>query len=188
VVIVSDKIIVSELILTEYFCCDLQDCKGACCIEGDSGAPLSKEECNLLDAAWERYLPYMQRAGIEAVKQQGRWVVDIEDEAVTPLIGKGDCAYSYIDKDTCMCALEKYWTKYGTSFRKPISCWLYPIRVQKLSNGTIGLNYHRWHVCSAARELGAKKNIKVFEFCKDPLIHSFGEDVYRAISMAADTL
>ena len=187
-VVVSDKIIVSELVLTEYFCCDIQACKGACCIEGDSGAPLTKEECEKLDKEWQRFIPYMQSEGVEAVQKQGRWVIDIEDDAVTPLIGKGDCAYSYMDKDICMCAIEKYWTECGSPWRKPISCWLYPIRVQKLSNGTIGLNYHRWYVCSAARELGLQKDIRVFEFCKEPLIQTYGEDVYRAIKMAADTL
>lgn len=187
-VLVSEKIIVSELVLTEYFCCNPAVCKGICCVEGDSGAPLTKEECVLLDAQWRRFLPHMQPSGAKAIEKQGAWVVDIEDDAVTPLIDGGECAYAFFEKGICLCAIERYWSKSGTPLRKPNSCWLYPIRVQKLSNGTLGLNYHRWHLCQEARELGAEKKIRVFEFCREPLIHCFGEDVYRAITMAADSL
>ncbi|NLA16286.1 MAG: DUF3109 family protein [Bacteroidales bacterium] len=173
--------------LTEYFCCHPALCKGFCCVEGDSGAPLTPEECVLLDAEWPRFAHYMQPSGIETIKRQGAWVIDVEEDAVTPLIDKGECAYAYFnDSGTCMCAIEKHWTVHQAPLRKPNSCWLYPIRVQKLSNGSIGLNYHRWHLCQPARELGTEKKMRVFEFCKEPLIHCFGEKVYRAITMAAD--
>ncbi|HPQ56066.1 MAG TPA: DUF3109 family protein [Bacteroidales bacterium] len=185
-IIVSDKIIVSESVLTEYFCCDIPVCKGICCVEGDSGAPLTENECELLERDWTLYTPYMQDEGIHAVEKQGPWVRDIEDDAVTPLIDGKECAYAYFKDGNCMCAIEKAWRPGVSSFRKPISCWLYPIRVQKLSEDAVALNYHQWHLCRAARELGAKKKIRVFEFAKEPLIHCFGEEVYRAISRAAD--
>ncbi len=185
-IIVSDKIIVSENILTEYFCCDVPACKGICCVEGDSGAPLTDKECSLLERTWTMYAPYMQPAGVRSIKKQGSWVRDIEDDAVTPLIDGKECAYAYFRDGLCMCAIEKAREQGVSTFRKPISCWLYPIRVQKLSENTVALNYHQWHLCRAACELGAKKKIRVFEFAKEPLIHCFGAEVYRAISRAAD--
>lgn len=185
-IFISDKIIVSESVLTESFCCDVPVCKGICCVEGDSGAPLTPAECSLLERNWKLYAPYMQPDGIRSVEKQGSWVRDIEDDAVTPLIEGKECAYAYFKDGICMCAIEKAWSLGVSSFRKPISCWLYPIRVQKLSEDTVALNYHQWHLCRAARELGAQKKVRVFEFVKEPLIHCFGPDVYRAITRAAD--
>jgi hypothetical protein len=186
VIIVSDKIIVSEGVLTGHFCCDLPVCKGICCVEGDSGAPLTPEECRLLEQEWEQYMPYMQRKGVCAVEIQGPWVNDFEDDAVTPLIEGKECAYAFFRDGNCMCAIEKAWNEGISSLRKPISCWLYPIRVQKLTGDTIGLNYHQCHLCSTARLQGEKKKVRVFEFLKEPLIHCFGREVYRAIKEAAD--
>jgi len=186
VIVVSDKIIVSEDVLKEYFCCNVPVCNGICCVEGDSGAPLTPQECTLLERDWSLYAPYMQPKGIHSVDIQGPWVRDIEDDAVTPLIDGKECAYAYFNGKTCMCAIEKAWNLGISNFRKPISCWLYPIRVQRLSEDTVALNYHQWHFCRAARELGTQKKIRVFEFVKEPLIHYFGPEVYRAISQAAD--
>lgn len=107
-------------------------------------------------------------------------------DTVTPLIEGKECAYAFFQDRNCLCAIEKAHIGGVSSFRKPVSCWLYPIRVQKLADGAIGLNYHKWYLCSAARELGAKKKIRVFEFVKEPLIHCFGPDVYQAIRQAAD--
>jgi len=186
VIVVTDKILVSESILTEYFACDLQVCRGICCVEGDSGAPLALEECTYLETEWPGYIPYMQTTGVRSVEKQGPWTLDVEGDTVTPLIEGKECAYAFFKDRNCLCAIEKAHSLGVSSFRKPISCWLYPIRVQKLADGAIGLNYHKWYLCSAARELGAKKKIRVFEFVKEPLIHCFGPDVYQAIRQAAD--
>mgnify|MGYP005819635267 FL=1 len=185
-ILVSDKIIVSEGVLTGHFCCDTPVCRGYCCVEGDSGAPLTDRECSLLEQEWTRYAAYMQPQGVKAMEKQGPWIRDIEEDAVTPLIDGKECAYAFFSDGQCKCAIEKAWDEGISSFRKPISCWLYPIRVQKLSQDTTGLNYHQWHLCQPARALGENKKIRVFEFLKEPLVHCFGEDVYRAIKEAAD--
>ncbi|HQQ80688.1 MAG TPA: DUF3109 family protein, partial [Bacteroidales bacterium] len=102
------------------------------------------------------------------------------------LIEGKECAYAFFRDGICRCAIEKAYSEGVSSFRKPVSCWLYPIRVRKLADGVIGLNYHKWYLCGAARELGAKKKTRVFEFLKEPLTHCFGPDVYQAIRQAAD--
>ena len=183
---VSDKILVSENILTEYFTCNPRACQGICCVEGESGAPLTQEECTYLETEWPRYIPTMQNAGVHAVEKQGPWTLDIEGDTVTPLIEGKECAYAFFRDRNCLCAIERAHNQGVSSFRKPISCWIYPIRVQKLADGLIGLNYHKWYLCSTARELGAQKKIRVFEYLKEPLIHCFGRDVYQAIRQAAD--
>jgi len=186
VIIISDKIIVSDGVLTGHFCCDLPVCKGICCVIGESGAPVTSDESHLLEREWERYIPFMQNKGVRTVKTQGPWVKDCDDDAVTPLIEGGECAYAYFSDGNCMCAIEKAWNEGISSLRKPMSCWLYPIRIQKLSGDTIGLNYHQSYLCGGARILGEKKKVRVFEFLKEPLIHYFGQEVYRAIEEAAN--
>ncbi|HNR27478.1 MAG TPA: DUF3109 family protein [Bacteroidales bacterium] len=185
-IIVSDKILVSENILTEYFTCNPRACQGICCVEGESGAPLEQDECTLLETEWTRFVPFMQKTGVRAIEKQGPWTLDIEGDAVTPLIEGKECAYAFFRDGICRCAIEKAYSEGVSSFRKPVSCWLYPIRVRKLADGVIGLNYHKWYLCGAARELGAKKKTRVFEFLKEPLTHCFGPDVYQAIRQAAD--
>ena len=185
-IIVSDKILVSENILTEYFTCNPRACQGICCVEGESGAPLEQDECTLLETEWTRFVPFMQKTGVRAIEKQGPWTLDIEGDAVTPLIEGKECAYAFFRDGICRCAIEKAYSEGVSSFRKPVSCWLYPIRVRKLADGVIGLNYHKWYLCSTARELGAQKKIRVFEYLKEPLIHCFGRDVYQAIRQAAD--
>ena len=105
---------------------------------------------------------------------------------MTPLIDGKECAYAFFENGICCCAIERAWSKGETSFRKPISCWLYPVRVQKLANNTIALNYHEWHLCQAACRKGEQLKLRVFEFLREPLIHCFGEETYKAIQEAAD--
>ena len=150
---IDDKIVSSEL-LTERFCCDLSHCKGICCVEGNAGAPLEIDEVEVLEHEWEAYRPYMKPEGIEAVERQGFMVLDEDGDLTTPLIGEAECAYSFEENGVTMCAIERAWREGRTPFRKPISCHLYPIRLITLSNGTVGLNYHRWDVCDSARRLG----------------------------------
>ena len=182
---VSDKILVSESILTEYFACDVQACRGICCVEGDSGAPLAQEECTYLETEWPRYIPYMQNTGVRAVEKLGPWTLDIDCDTVTPLIEGKECAYAFFQDRNCLCAIERAHNQGVSSFKARFVLALSHTG-SKLADGAIGLNYHKWYLCSAARELGAKKKIRVFEFVKEPLIHCFGPDVYQAIRQAAD--
>ena len=183
-----DGKIVSDDILTECFACDIARCKGECCVDGNSGAPLEMEEADILEEEYGNYKPYMTPEGIESVERQGFMVVDCDGDYTTPLVDDAECAYSYRENGITLCAIEKAFREGKCSFRKPISCHLYPIRLISLSNGTIGLNYHRWNVCSSACENGRKLGIPVYKSLREPIIRRFGEEFYKALECAEDLL
>ncbi len=179
-----DNKIVSTDLLKECFACDISKCKGICCVEGNAGAPLEEEEVAILEKEYPNYKPYMTGLGIQAVEEQGFMVLDEEGDLTTPLVNDAECAYAYVENGVTLCAIEKAWAEGKTPFRKPISCHLYPIRLINFSNGTVGLNYHRWSVCSSARECGKKLGLPVYKALKEPIIRRFGEDFYHALEAA----
>ena len=148
-VIIDDKIVSSE-IFTEYFACDYAVCGGACCIIGDSGAPMEEDEPERIEANYGRFSPLMSPEGRAVVEEKGFFEIDSDGDMVTPLVpGREECAYAACDEDgNWFCTIERSWCRGGSDFVKPISCRLYPIRVSRLSNGMIALNLHRWNICS----------------------------------------
>lgn len=184
---IDDKIVSADL-LRECFACDLTACKGACCVEGNAGAPLEADEVDILEREYEAYKPYMTSEGIAAIERQGFMVIDEEGDYTTPLVDNAECAYSYCENGITFCAIEKAWKEGRTAFRKPISCHLYPIRLVRFSNGTIGLNYHRWSVCKTARDCGKRSDIPVYQALREPIIRHFGEDFFQALEAAANYL
>ena len=155
--------IISLDIFEKKFCCDLAVCKGICCVEGDSGAPLEEGEAEQIRENYERIKPYMKPEGIAAVEEQGFSVVDIEGDMVTPLIGGRECAYIIEENGCSWCAIEKAWSRGESSFRKPISCHMYPIRVKQYQNYE-AMNYDQWTICACARLKGEQEGIPVYVF------------------------
>ena len=184
---IDDKIVSADL-LRECFACDLSQCRGICCVEGNAGAPLEADEVDILEREYEAYRPYMTAEGIEAVERQGFMVVDADGDYTTPLVNDAECAYARNENGVTLCAIEKAWLEGKTPFRKPISCHLYPIRLVHFSNGSIGLNYHRWSVCEPARRCGRKLGIPVYRALREPIIRRFGEEFYRALEAADELL
>lgn len=184
---IDDKIVSADL-LRECFACDLSQCRGICCVEGNAGAPLEADEVDILEREYEAYRPYMTAEGIEAVERQGFMVVDADGDYTTPLVDDAECAYARNENGVTLCAIEKAWLEGKTPFRKPISCHLYPIRMVHFSNGSIGLNYHRWSVCEPARRCGRKLGIPVYRALREPIIRRFGEEFYRALEAADELL
>ncbi|MEF9930703.1 MAG: DUF3109 family protein [Bacteroidales bacterium] len=183
------KHLVSSEIFTEYFMCDYAVCKGCCCIIGDSGAPIKKREEKTFKFEYENYKDYMTPQGRDVIEMQGFGVVDRDGDLVTPLINNEKCAYTSFDNQmNCLCAVERAYYCGKSKFKKPISCWLYPIRVSTFSNGTIVINLHRWDICSAAFEKGKKEKVPVYKFLREPLIHRFGEEFYSSLEEAAKSL
>ena len=180
-------ILVSEDVITEYFACDYPVCKGCCCIIGDSGAPLEEEELPELEEHYPVYSPLMRPQGRSQVDKDGFFDIDRDGDLVTPTVdGTGECAYTTFDEEgNCFCAIEKCFFAGKCSFRKPVSCWLYPIRVTKLSNGGQALNLHRWHLCKDAYEKGKREGIHVYEFLREPLSTAYGKEFYEALCAAA---
>lgn len=180
-------IIFSLDILEKKFICDLADCHGSCCRDGDSGAPLSDDEVKVLDEILPSVKDYMRPEGLKAVEEQGTSVVDFENDNVTPLIDNAECAYTVIGDGIFRCAIEQAWTEGKIKFRKPVSCHLFPIRTKKFSD-FLALNYQELPVCSGARRKGFKDGVFVYEFLKEPLIRALGEKVYDELCIAAEEL
>lgn len=183
-------ILVSEDVVTEYFSCDYAKCKGCCCIIGDSGAPLDETELDELEKHYPVYSELMRPEGRAQVDKDGFFIIDRDGDIVTPVVdGSEECAYTTFDDDgNCFCSIERCFFKGTCSFRKPISCWLYPIRVTKLTGGGLALNLHRWAICSDAYEKGKREGTRVYEFLREPLVAAFGEEFYSALSEAAKRL
>lgn len=182
---IDDKIVATD-VLTSRFCCDIAQCKGQCCVDGNSGAPLDEEEKNLLKDSYPQYKKYMKPEGVEVIEREGFAITDFEGDLTTPLIGDAECAYSISENGGTWCAIEKSWSRGECEYRKPISCHLYPIRLVKLSNGFTGLQYHRWSICRPAEIKGAKEGTPVYVAVKDALIRRFGVDFYEQLLDAVE--
>ena len=180
-------ILVSEDVVLEYFSCDYDICKGKCCIIGDSGAPLKEEELEPIEANYDVFSPLMRPEGRQAVEEKGFFEIDRDGDLVTPLVpGSEECAFCLFENGNCFCSMERQYFAGACSFRKPISCQLYPIRVKELGAGRLGLNLHRWDICRCAFEKGRREGIRVYQFLKEPLVRAFGEEFYEALCMAAE--
>lgn len=177
-------ILVSEDVVAEFFCCDYAVCRGACCIEGDSGAPLEEDEPIRLERNFPEFSKLMSPQGRRAVDKKGFFEIDPEGDMVTPLAEESsECAFCHFGPSgECLCAIEK------CGLKKPVSCSLYPVRVTKLTGGGIALNLHRWNICASAFEKGRKEHIRAYWFLKKPLAENFGEDFYDALEAAAEHL
>ncbi|MAI23244.1 MAG: hypothetical protein CL828_04225 [Crocinitomicaceae bacterium] len=176
--IALDDTLISEDVFDTLFACDLKACKGACCVEGESGAPLTDEEVERLEEAFQVVKGQLRPEALAVIDEVGLFEVDQDGEYVTPIIDGRECVYATFDKDgTAKCAFEAAWREGKSDWPKPISCHLYPIRLKELQDFT-ALNVHRWPICDGARTCGAKANITVLDFCKTALIRRFGEAWY----------
>ena len=181
-------VLISDEVLTERFVCDLENCMGACCIEGDAGAPVDLDEImqieNVLPIIWDQ----LSIPARKVINKQGVAYTDPEGQLVTSIVNNKDCVFTcYDEKGCCFCALEKAYREGKTRFYKPLSCHLYPIRHKKVGD-LDALNYHQWEVCKAAVLLGQKKDVRVYEFLKEPLIRKFGEAWYQELTEAVEEL
>lgn len=178
---IDDKIVSLE-VLREEFTCNLTACKGACCVEGDAGAPLTDEELEIIETEYPNFKDFLRPEGRESVENQGTYIKDVDGEWVTPLRDGKECAYTVFDgKGMALCGIELAWKEGKTSFRKPISCHLYPIRTRKYKEFE-AVNYERWHIGSDACVLGKELKMPVYQFAKDALIRKYGEAWYEALA------
>jgi hypothetical protein len=173
--------VLSDDIAEKLFVCHTEKCKGACCVEGDAGAPLSKDELTVLEEIFDKVKPFLTEEGIAAIEAQGVHVIDQDGDHSTPLQPSGACAYAVADKKGVLkCGIEQAYLAGKITFRKPISCHLYPIRVSKFDDYD-ALNYHRWHICSDACTLGAQLGVPLYVFLKEALIRAYGEAWYAEL-------
>jgi hypothetical protein len=174
--------IVSDELLNKQFVCDLNACKGECCVAGESGAPLDKEELPILMEILDKVKPYMNKKGIKAIEKNGPYVLDSDGDYTTTLVSKeAECAFVVFDENKiAKCAIEQAFNDGVISWKKPISCHLYPVRITAYKNYD-AVNYHQWNVCKPACECGAKLQVPVYQFLKGPLIRKYGEDWFNEL-------
>lgn len=183
--------LVSDQLLSEQFVCDLHKCKGACCVDGDAGAPLDRAELKKIDEVFDAVVPYLDKTSIDNIERQGRYVYDAEFGWVTPTINGSICVYGIRDEHGIVkCGIEQAYRDGKISWKKPVSCHLFPVIVTKSSDGeTEYVNYEpREDHCKAACALGKKLRVPVYEFLKEPLVRKFGESFYEALEATADHL
>lgn len=174
--------IVSTDIFSEQFTCDLNKCKGACCVKGNGGAPLNEKEVDKIQNNIEKIKPYMSKSGIETVNREGVYYLDEEDTPATKLIDKKECCFVYFDEDEiAKCSIETAYKAGDINFNKPESCHLYPIRTKEFNEFT-AINYETWDICSPACSLGKSLKVPVYQFLKEPIIRVFGSSFFEELT------
>lgn len=179
---IGDTVISLDL-LSERFRCDLSVCKGNCCRYGDAGAPLTVAEAEILKEIYPVVRQYLRKEGIESIENKGTSVTDAEGENVTTLIGDAECAYTILDGEVFICAIEKAWNEGLISFRKPLSCHLFPARVKDFADFT-AVNYEKWSICQGGRMAGIREKLPVYSFLKESLTRAFGPEWYSELDTA----
>ncbi len=182
------SVLLHEDLIKENFVCNLNKCKGACCLEGDSGAPLEMAELDTLNEIYSKVKPFMTQKGIDTIEKNGTYVTDFEGDYTTPCVDVNkECAYVIWENGITKCAIEKAYEQGAVNWQKPISCHLYPIRITKYPEFDV-LNYDRWSICSPACSFGNELKVRVFEFLKAPLIRKYGADWYQELEETFDTI
>jgi hypothetical protein len=180
------EVLVSDDIAEKEFVCNLEKCKGACCVEGDFGAPLEDDELQILREIYPMVKPYLSAEGIKSIEQQGTHVLDDDGDFSTPTIGGRECAYAiYDEKGILKCGIEQAYYDGKIGWKKPISCHLYPIRITKKKKFE-AVNYHKWNICSAACALGKELQVPLYKFLKEPLIRKYGPAWYAELVAAIE--
>ena len=179
-------VLISSEILTECFCCDYEKCKGICCVEGDAGAPVTLDEIGQIEGSLDIVWHDLAASAQSVIDRQGVAYTDRDGELVTSIVQGKDCVFTCYEKGCCLCALEKACREGCSTFVKPISCALYPLREKTFPDGTVGLNYHRWSICKDALAKGRELDLPLYKFLKEPLVRRFGSEWYdELLALAA---
>lgn len=182
---IQDTLVSLDLV-ERFFCCDLDDCKGACCLDGDAGAPLEPGEADtlrrILPEIWNDLLPAARRE----IEANGVSYTDVEGDEVTSLVEGGNCVFSTLDENGgWICAIERAFRQGRIDYYKPISCHLYPVRLKRFDTFT-AVNYHRWKICRGAEVLGRAKGIRAYQFLEGPLRRRFGDEWYEELKLTCE--
>lgn len=182
-----DKTIISLDVIEKKFSCNLEKCKGICCLNGDSGAPLEDFEIKIMEIYYPIFKSFMRSEGVELVDRTGVFIIDVEFEKVTPLIDGKDCAFSIVSDGVYLCAIEKAFQEGIIDFHKPLSCHLYPIRIKKYPDFD-AVNYDKWDICKPALQPTSHQGKPLYIFLKDALVRKYGEDWFTQLDYAAKNL
>tara|TARA_B100001758_G_scaffold247328_1_gene264777 strand:- start:2594 stop:3172 length:579 start_codon:yes stop_codon:yes gene_type:complete len=180
---IEDKIISLD-IFEKYFVCDLNACKGACCVEGDSGAPILEKEKQKIESIYHKITPYMSKKGINTVKEKGVSVIDQDGDLTTSLVNNKECSFVVFENGISKCAIEKAYNSGKTDFKKPISCHLFPVRTHSYQEFE-AINYEKINICQQACICGSKLKVPLYVFLKEPLVRKYGINWYNKLKLAA---
>jgi len=179
--IIVENAVLSDDLKDNFFVCNLEKCKGACCVEGDLGAPLEEEELPIIDEVLDEVLPYLSKEGREVIQNKGAYILDEEGDYSTTTIEDKECSFAlYDEKGILKCGIEQAYLDGKIKYKKPISCHLYPIRITKYDHYD-ALNYDQWEICSPACDFGAQLKIPVYQFLKEPLVRKYGDKWYQKL-------
>jgi hypothetical protein len=182
------RTIISFDVFEKHFLCDLFKCRGACCIEGDSGAPLTEEEASIIEQDYSFFEVYLTKKHKKEIAKRGFSVIDSDGDLVTPLVNNRQCAYSFYDeKGILKCSIERAFFEGKTGFRKPVSCHLFPIRITEYKRFD-AVNYQELDICKPGRECGKSQQLPLYKFLKEPLIRKYGVEWYKEVEIAAEHL
>ncbi len=177
--------LISSDVVSKTFHCNISACKGACCVDGEAGAPLEEKETSILRDIFPKVKPYLRPEGIAAIEAQGTFVKGQDGEWETPLVDNKECAYVvFNDENVALCGIELAYNEGAVNWQKPISCHLYPVRIKDYRLLT-AVNYHKWQVCDPACALGEEMQMPLYKFVKDALIRKFGKSWYAELEEAA---
>lgn len=183
---IQDTLVSLDLV-ERFFCCDISKCHGQCCIDGDAGAPITKEEEKIIKENLNKIIPFMRSEGVRQIETDGVSYIDEEGDLVTTIVDGRDCAFTCRgDNGECLCAIEKLYRAGQCNFIKPVSCHLYPVRITEYPTFT-AVNYHRWDICCPAEELGKKLGLRLYKFLREPLIRRFGQEWYDELDLTCET-
>jgi hypothetical protein len=178
--------LISEDIIEKNFVCNLDKCKGECCRAGDTGAPLDEDEIPVMAELIETVMPYLPKKSQTKIEKEGFWKRDDDYELVTNFHATGECVFVFYDeKKVLKCGFEQAYYDGKIKWKKPVSCHLYPIRVERLKNHT-ALNYHKWKICSDACKLGKELKVPIYQFVKDGIVRKFGQKFYDELDAVAE--
>ena len=182
------KTIISMDVLESKFCCDLDQCKGACCVDGDSGAPLIPDEAETIERLYPIFEEYLSDENRAEIARQGYSLIDQDGDLVTPIIGKNECVYTFRnEKGITLCAIERAYFEKNTDFRKPVSCHLFPIRITEYKRFD-GVNYEQLKICKPGRACGKSNNLPLWKYLREPLIRKYGEEWYEELRLVIEHL
>lgn len=182
------KTIISLDIIQKPFCCDLKKCKGACCVDGDSGAPITPQEAESIELGYPLFEEYLTDLNIAEIKKQGFSVIDGDGDLVTPIVGNNECVFTFRDEaGITKCAIEKAYFEKNTNFRKPVSCHLFPIRITEYKKFD-AVNYQQIDICKSGRICGKTNGMPLWKYLKEPLIRKYGSQWYEELTYAAENL
>lgn len=181
-----DDAIISLDVIDHHFACDLSKCKGICCVEGDEGAPVTEDEVRQIESLLPIILNKLSKGAQDVIQRQGIAYLDRDGELAISIVNGAECVFAFQNDDGCWkCRIEEAFEQQKTSFRKPLSCHLYPIRITTHKTFT-AVNYHQWHVCRDGIAFGNEQNIPLYRFLKEPLIRKFGNEWFYQLTLAAD--